>query len=343
MEGKKALEQVLSETPQTPIARRLSSLRKKVQKKQSEAEGKQAESVEIEQESLTLPEATKKKAIEEELEQAILLAEEAESPAPIVPQIVYEETEVDGEDAASIEEDKFILDAVMAAVPEPEPRERLERVLRRKGVVRSYTQMNPGQIFPLLVSIVKAELYIKTPDLPNVQQSESDMVMEIKESSPYVRIVPVMPGCLISPPELVVDVRAEKVDAEFRIAPQAQGDLREFARIQIWHDGVLKDELPIPCQIRTQTLTRLASYSSVMTSMSGAALETYGQNLPTLNPDAQGNVSIVAYLIHNALSLLTSSGLWLGLFFLLTAFVSYLWLRPKRGDIVEKFLTTDLH
>jgi hypothetical protein len=226
-----------------------------------------------------------------------------------------------------------------------QPTDALERevkILRRKGVVRAYTQMNPGKIFPLLVSIIEAELYIKLPDIPTVQQIESDRVMEIKETSPMVRIVPVLPGCIISPPEAVVDVRKPKIDTEFWIAPQSEGDLRRSARIQIWHEGILKDEISIPCRVRKQTLTRIASYSSVFSSLTGAILETYGKDLTETSGKGDAS-SILSIALHQLVTLLSSSGLWLGLFFLLSALLCYLWLKPKRGDDIEKFLSTDLH
>lgn len=222
--------------------------------------------------------------------------------------------------------------------------EKTARILRRKGVVRSYTQMNPGKIFPLLVSIVEAEMYIKIPDLPQVQQIESDKVLQIKESSPYVRIVPVLPGCIISPPEAVVDVREKKVDIEFWIAPQSEGDLTRSARVQIWHDGLLKDEIPVPCVVVTQTLTKIASYFSVFSSLFGAIFETYGKKWTT-DPKVltTESTSMASYVLQKTVALLSSSGIWLGLFFLLTAFLCYLWLKPKEGDVIERFLSTEIH
>jgi hypothetical protein len=221
------------------------------------------------------------------------------------------------------------------------PDERVVKTLRRKGVVRYYTRMNLNRIFPLLVSIIEAALYIKIPDLPKVSQVESDKVMEIKETSPYVRLIPVLPGCIISPPECVVDVRSEKVDAEFRIAPQSEGDLREFARVEIWHEGQRKDSIPIPCVVRTQLLTKIASSCAVISSVSGAFLEAYVGNAPVAS--APAGQSFAATIAKKFVVLLGSSGLWLGLFFLVAAFLCYLWLRPRRGDIIEKFLTTEIH
>jgi len=218
-----------------------------------------------------------------------------------------------------------------------------ERTLRRKGVVRHYEQMNPGKIFPLLVSILEAELYIKTPELPNVVQTESERVMKIKERSPHIRIVPVIPGCIISPAEAVVDVREKKVDVEFWIAPQSEGDLCRSARIQLWHEGTLKDEISIPCRVRTHTLTKLASAASVVSSVSGAFLEAYGSVQVQNGAPVGSGGGVGGYLAQKAVLLLTSSGMWLGLLFLFVAFLCYLWLRPKRGDVIEHFLHSELH
>lgn len=230
-------------------------------------------------------------------------------------------------------------------VQNKKPTETTIKVLRRKGVVRHYTQMNPGLIFPLLVSLVEAELYIKIPDLPKVQQAESENVLEIKETSPMVRLVPVLPGCIVSPPEVVVDVRQPKVDAIFWVAPISEGDLTRSARVEIWHDGVCKDTLPLPCVIRTQFLTKLVSGFSVVSAVGGAFLEAFvGKgNAIASSAGKVASESWAASLAREAVKLLSTSGLWLGVFFLITALLCYLWLRPKRGDVLEKFLTSEIH
>jgi len=262
----------------------------------------------------------------------------AAPPAPISPWEVQEEPFPPQEAQESLTTTPDELGGSRA----DEPEKHVIKTLRRKGVVRHYEQMNPGKIFPLLVSVIEAELYIKIPDLPNVVQTESDQVMEIKESSPYVRIVPVIPGCIISPAEAVVDVREKKVDVEFWVAPQSEGDLERSARIQLWHEDLLKDEIPIPCRVTTHTLTKLASAGSVVSSMSGAFLEAYGNTHPD-SEIAHGTGGMGAYLAQKFVALLTSSGMWIGLMFLVAAFLCYLWLRPKRGDVIEHFLHSELH
>ncbi len=205
-----------------------------------------------------------------------------------VPQI-----EEDAEDDGDTDERSFDAEPELSLSQEERarliqeaPKMKEVKVLRRKGVVRYYEQMNPQKIFPLLVSIIQAELYIKIPDLPRVQQAESDKVLEIKETSPYVRLVPVIPGCIISPPEAVVDVRKEKVDTEFWISPQAEGDLQRSARVQIWHEGILKDEIPIPTRVRTQTLTKIISSMSFFSGLAGAIFEAYGKQLTAVKATA---------------------------------------------------------
>jgi hypothetical protein len=212
--------------------------------------------------------------------------------------------------------------------------------LRRKGVVRYYRQMNPHKLFPLLVSIIDAQRYIKHTDLPGVTHAESDTALTIQQKSPRVRIVPILPGCTIYPPELEVDVRSEKVDAEFWLTPQVEGDLRNSARVQIWYQGELQDQIPIPCQIRAQTLTKISAFFSVISPVTGAFLENYGTQAAN---NGEGKLGAGGYVLQKLLSLLSSSGIWIGIFFLLIAFLCYLWLRPKRGDDVEQFLKTDLH
>ena len=265
-------------------------------------------------------------------------------------------------------------EAEKARLVQEAPKMKEVKILRRKGVVRYYEQMNPKKIFPLLVSIIQAEMYIKIPDLPRVKQAESERVMEIKESSPHIRLVPVIPGCLISPPEAVVDVRAEKVDTTFWVSPLCEGDLTQSARVQIWHEGVMKDEIPIPTRIRTQTLTKIISSMSFLSSFAGALFDAYGKKLTAgaaakavkagtavkavkagtaakvmgaggvaAAPPPDDKTNLGGFLIQKVVAFLGSSGITLGVMLLIMALLCYWWLKPKRGEEIEHFLNTELH
>jgi hypothetical protein len=225
-----------------------------------------------------------------------------------------------------------------AQQPVAGPGEKVVKTLRRKGQVRYYEQMNPGKVFPLLVTILEAEKYVKIPDISGVAQKESDNVMEIKESSPIVRIVPIIPGGFVSPPEATVNVRQKKVDAEFWVAPQSLGTFDGSARIQIWHEGKLKDEIKLPMRVRKQAVTQLLGVTSAVSTFTGMFLKVSGAGAkPPSDPGVTGTIS------HHAIGLISSSGLWVGLLLLLSAIGCYFWLRPRKGDEIEKFLTTELH
>jgi hypothetical protein len=271
--------------------------------------------------------------------------------------------------------------AEKARLVQEAPKMKEVKILRRKGVVRYYEQMNPKKIFPLLVSIIQAEMYIKIPDLPRVKQAESERVMEIKETSPHIRLVPVIPGCLISPPEAVVDVREEKVDTTFWVSPLCEGDLTQSARVQIWHEGIMKDEIPIPTRIRTQTLTKIISSMSFLSSFAGALFDAYGKKLTAgaaakavkagavkagtaakagavkagtaakavgaggiaAAPPPDDKTNLGGFLIQKVVAFLGSSGITLGVMLLIMALLCYWWLKPKRGEEIEHFLNTELH
>jgi len=248
--------------------------------------------------------------------------------------------------------------AVAESAPAPIPESALEQALgspfadgkpapaktslKRKGVVRFYEQMNPRKLFPLMVSIIHAQEYIKHVELTKVRQVDGDKVMDIQAAKPYVRVVPILPGCTVYPAETVVDVSQKKVDAEFWVTPEIEGDLRQSARIQLWHDGILKDEIPIPCVVKTQLLTKITAACSITSSFGGAFIENYGQVLLSQEA-AQSGKSISGMLLQGVVSLLHSAGTWIGLLFLVAAVLCYLWLRPKESDELQHFLNTELH
>jgi hypothetical protein len=220
--------------------------------------------------------------------------------------------------------------------------ERVVEVLRRKGVVRYYEQMNPNKNFPLLVSLIEASLFLRVPEMTNQKQAESDRVLEIKESSPHIRIVPVIPGCLVSPAEAVVDVRSKKVDTEFWVSPQAIGDLSRSARIQLWHEGQLKDEIPIPCRVVTQTWSRLTSGFSVMSGVGGTLIEAYSKPKAAAAV-AGGKKSFVVTVLKKLIAVFGTSGLTIALGFLLLSAFLYFWFKPRQGEEIEHLLNPQLH
>lgn len=240
---------------------------------------------------------------------------------------------------------------------EPQPQEeppvemREISVLRRKGVVRHYEQMNPEKMFPLLVSIVQAELNLLVPNLKHVQQTTSDNVLEIKASSPLIRIVPVLPGCLVSPPEMTVNVTQEKVDATFWVTPLVEGDLKRSAVIQLWHEGECRESISIPTNVCKQTLTKVAAACSVgvsglkiyldMTQWAHASGSSTAK-APAIDSFQQWLSHQMLHMMEWLFGVVASGGFWIAAGLLVITYLCYRWLRPRQGDPVEVFLHTDL-
>jgi len=210
-----------------------------------------------------------------------------------------------------------------------------ENTLLRKSVVRHYTQMNPGKIYPLLVSILQDNLVLQQPNSRKVKQIQSDQTLSVDAQQPFLRIVPIVPGCIITPAEAIIDASDTKVDTTFWLTPQCEADLMDSAHIQVWHKGKLLDQIDIPCVIKTQFFTKLAASSSVIASIAGAVLQTYSPKENTSVPEG-----IIPYIVQNAVELLSSWGIWLGLILLVLTGVLYFVLRPKHGDEFEHILDT---
>ena len=196
-----------------------------------------------------------------------------------------------------------------------------------KSIIRCHKQLNVRKIHPLTVQIVASEHY--TPS-----ESLEQEPWHTKTHSPYIRIVPVLPGCMVSPQEAVVDSRTPRVEARFWVVPLASVNIMDAATIQLWHGGLPKDEIPIPCHIRSQLITKIAGTASALSFIAGAAFE------PSSNIATQADLA--SQFFHQTITLFANYGLWFGFFFLFAAMFSYYWLRPQANTPITYLLTEEL-
>ncbi|MEM1007500.1 MAG: hypothetical protein AAGJ35_00715 [Myxococcota bacterium] len=209
-------------------------------------------------------------------------------------------------------------------------------IIRRKSIVRYHSQLNPKNIAPLLISIVKTERNGSATTSKQTYRSPEQQSWHADPHSHFIRIVPILPGCLVSPPETIVHLHQEVAEAEFWITPLTKGDLQRSARIQIWHENTLKDEINIPTRIATQLPCILLFVAAVCFAVLGLLLKTYDMHMtPPQNHSFTALYSSIPFLFGKAILPLSACAA-------LSAWLCYLWRKPKQGKYIEKLLSQEL-
>ncbi|TNE48478.1 MAG: hypothetical protein EP343_15415 [Deltaproteobacteria bacterium] len=215
--------------------------------------------------------------------------------------------------------------------PEENKQESTSIELMRRGnsdltsmsVVKTFKQMNLGKVHELSVRI---ESQKAKPWDPN----------SIPDISPFLRVVPVLPGCMVSPQEAVLDVRNPKVQTEFWVVPLAPVNRVDAAVIQIWHAGIPKDSIPIPCNVRSQAPTWVAGVASTLSFLIGFFFTMFG---PKANVVTQSDSSLVSHVYQQSITVFAQYGFWFGFFFLFAAGLSYYLLRPQTNPTIHYVLS----
>jgi hypothetical protein len=148
-----------------------------------------------------------------------------------------------------------------------------EKGLRRRANVRWYKRMNPQRMYPLTVVLAKGR--IKEVRVKGVGQTVAKEMLVVSASNPYIIVRPVLPGCVVYPPEQCVDVTPELVTVRFQVLPQMLGEATD-ARIEFYWRQRLLSSVDLPVEVRRQTLAVIASFAGLLWPFLGSMVKTMG-------------------------------------------------------------------
>jgi hypothetical protein len=202
----------------------------------------------------------------------------------------------------------------------------VEVELRRRTTVRYYTQMNPARLFPLLVCLSKET--IKKVVLQGVAQVESKQTFAIKKENPVVTIEPHLPGCLVTPAAVDVDVTPRLVETRFTVAPLVEGTIDD-ARIDIRYLGRVIDSVPLSIRVTKQTVAKVSAAF-------GLASPVFSQIAKAIGKGDLGFLDWIRKLSETAGGPTNLGWIAAGTCAVLAG-VFYLWNRPKEATPVDHF------
>jgi len=198
--------------------------------------------------------------------------------------------------------------------------------LRRRTTVRYWTQMNPQRIFPLLVVLSKES--IRKVVIEGVAQVEGKQAFAIRKENPVVTIEPHLPGCLVTPAALDVDVTPRLVESRFFVAPIVEGRI-EDARIDIRYQGRVIDTVPLRVRVTKQTVAKVSAAFGVVSPIFSQLVKFSGK----------GDLGLLEWVrgVGERVGGGTNLGWIVAGLAGLVAVVFYLWNRPREGEPVDHF------
>ncbi len=204
--------------------------------------------------------------------------------------------------------------------------------LERHSLVSYYNKMNPYKNFELQVKVT--ERRVKVTEKPKIRHVRGMLTVEKEEKEiPLVRVVPVFPGCLVTPREADINIEDPKQKLKFFITPLALGDVP--GRVEFWYKGRRISIVETPAKVKSQTTTKIMAVLGAFFGASPFMLELMGVDLnenirQKLIEWSQKYYPEIEDFIQTEFILLFEMGLFMLL--LGAAFVLFQWRKPQKTE-----------
>jgi len=201
-------------------------------------------------------------------------------------------------------------------------------IIERETLISYYERMHVWKTFPLEVIISSEE--IRATVVKNIARVKSKLEVEVEEDEkPIVRIVPIFPGCLISPIDAYVDLDDDFSQTIFYLTPTTIG--KHKARVEFWKDEYKIGEEDIDLKV---VRTRLAKIS--LTAGFGSLIPNVATAVGyDMNSAAEESISSKNDILSEIVSALGGMMFFLFALFIffssMSGIIFYL-LRPKKDE-----------
>ncbi|BBM83112.1 hypothetical protein [Candidatus Uabimicrobium amorphum] len=214
------------------------------------------------------------------------------------------------------------------AQPVAQPKKKLTS-LRRNIHVKHYNKISLWKTYPINVVFSKKKIKIQSAD--NVTQVRGRI--SVSADNPTVKIVPHVPGCIVSSQEVYVDLSGD-VKAQIWITPVSVGKIQD-AHLQFWHDGKRVCHIDLDFQVVKQTSAKFSMACAFIFPILSLIHTVFGQQIIEKSPKVMGfalqKLDEFAQQTNGVFNL----GLIVGLSFLGLAGIFYLLNRHKKGLPVD--------
>ncbi len=197
--------------------------------------------------------------------------------------------------------------------------------IQRKTTVRYYQQVNPGKAYPLQVFLSKEK--IQKIKLMEQQAQKEGKGIQVSSDKPEIMIIPSFAGCMVSPPNITVDVTPETIRADFWLTPVILGEIH--GNIDFIYQNKTIERIHITIHSVRQLLAKVGSAIAVISPLLSFGFDLLARSAGNSNlPDwIKSNLVIPIGFAIMAISIGCS------IYFFIKN-------RPKEAEPIEKVLAT---
>ena len=170
-------------------------------------------------------------------------------------------------------------------------------------------------------------------NLPHVAQKQGQKVVEVKREKPEITITPCLPGCLLTPASVTLDVTPEVATAEFWVTPIIEGEIAGWIDIQ--YGGKPVEKIPLKTTSAKQTWAKVGATGAVLSPVLSYLIDGL-----KLDQEALQGVPHLLTFIQDSIGLLLFGALCM-VPFILAGVLFYMKNKPKEAEILERFFSTE--
>ena len=131
-----------------------------------------------------------------------------------------------------------------------------------------YDRMVPAKHYKMEITISTQTIEKKRKKVTVMTGERQARVIEeitVAADADFIRIVPMFPGCLVTPAEHIVDVTDEDQNVQFYVTPLVHGKIQE-AIVQFWSQGKLIGTILTPTKVINPWISRVIALGGMVAS-----------------------------------------------------------------------------
>ncbi|MFX0195142.1 MAG: hypothetical protein ACFFCW_03380 [Candidatus Hodarchaeota archaeon] len=203
-----------------------------------------------------------------------------------------------------------------------------DALITRETAVSYYDRMNPSQNFPLRVMISKKLKELES--MKEITHVKGKLEVEREEKElPIVRVVPIFPGCIVTPQESSVNIEEDQT-VFFYLTPLVLGHID--GKVEFWYHGHKIAVSDTPTTVKKQTVAKICAAAGMVMGVIPSILDFFGFDLNgTIKTAFEQKRPALASLVNSLGGLLILEIIILILFILLGGYF-YLLARPHEVE-----------
>ncbi|MBD3191522.1 MAG: hypothetical protein GF308_12810 [Candidatus Heimdallarchaeota archaeon] len=208
---------------------------------------------------------------------------------------------------------------------------------QRTTDIEYFKKMNPKKVFPLIVQIAPSPQQIPKKRFKRTTHIETPLIVESTKKTIPVKIVPVFPGCQVTPQEVTVDIKTKQLlTVRFYITPLIERG-KVSSKVEFWHKDQKVLQVDTPASVVNKFWAKVTGITGAITGVIPGLLKLF-------NVDVNKGLSAGIQNILPAINVTSKTFLWIEIGLLVSlagVTVGLLFLfKPVRELIKKSFYPT---